>query len=125
MMMLILGNNHRPMMVGMVCIPSPPWHIGKRSPLREVGMMTHISNLALGHTGVMLHQCITSQDGHRGSTLVLMGSLAGTVGEDAAIADPIFTPMLGRQMLASLHSLLCSSKKLQFTIVKYNLHAAV
>jgi len=88
-------------------------------------MMTHISNLALGHTGVMLHQCITSQDGHRGSTLVLMGSLAGTVGEDAAIVDLLLTPMLGRQMLASLHSLLCSSKKLQFTIVKYNLHAAV
>ena len=49
-----------------------------------------------------------------------MGGLAETVGEDAAIADPLLTPMLGRQMLASLHSPLCSSKHLQFTTVKYH-----
>lgn len=94
MMMLILGNTHLPMMMGMVCTPSPPRQIGKRSLLREVGMMPHIIKLPLRHTWVMLHQCNTSQEGHRGSTLVLMGGLAGTVGEDAAIADPLPTPML-------------------------------
>ncbi len=33
-----------------------------------------------------------------------MGGLAGTVGEAAAIADPLPIPMLGMQMLTSLHS---------------------
>jgi len=125
MMMLTLENTHLPMMMGMVCTLSPPQHIGKRTPLREVGMMTHMCNPALGHTQVMVHQCISSQDSHRGRTLGLMGGLAGTVGEDAAIADPIFTPMLGRQMLASLHMLCCTSKHLQPNIVKCSLHAAV
>jgi len=124
-MMLILGNTHLPMMMGMVCTPSPPRHIGKRTPPREVGMMTHMRNLALSYTPVMVHQCISSQDSHRGRTLCLMGGLAGTVGEDAAIADPIFTPMLGRQMLASLHLSFCTSKHLQPNVVKCSLDAAV
>lgn len=127
--MMLLGNTHLPMLMGMVCVPSPPQHIGKRSPLREVGMMVHMRNLALGHTQVMVHQRIFSQGGHRGSTLVLMGGLAGTVGEDAAIADPLPTPMLGRQMLASLHSTLYSSKHLQFplsnAVVEHRIVAAV
>ena len=102
-MMLTLENTHLPMMMGMVCTPSPPQHIGKKTPLREVGMMTHMCNLALSYTPVMVHPCISSQDSQRGRTLGLMGGLAGAVGEDAAIADPIFTPMLGTQLLASLH----------------------
>ena len=34
-------------------------------------------------------------------------------------------PMLGRQMIVSLHSSCCNSKHLQLDIVKYSLHAAV
>ena len=122
--MLIPGNTHLPMMMGMVCTPSPPRQIGKRSPLRQVGMMPHLIKLPLRHTWVMLHQCNTSQEGHRGSTLVLMGGLAETVGEDAAIPDPLPTPMLGMQLLVSLHLSCCNSKHLQLDIVKYSLHAA-
>ena len=73
----------------------------------------------------MVQPCISSQDSHRGRTLGLMGGLAETVGEDAAIADPLPTPMLGRQFLASLNSSLCSSRHLQLTTVEYSLHAAV
>ena len=102
-MMLTLENTHLPMMMGMVCTPSPPRHVGKKPPLREVGRMTQWRNLGLGDTQGLVHPCISSQDSQRGRTLGLMGGLAGAVGEDAAIADPIFTPMLGTQMLASLH----------------------